>query len=560
MTLMTKPCVIASCLVVMSLAAGGITAAPQALQHATRAATSPTQVAGNTGQDHGPPSPASEAIHPNTHAPAPALHAGDTRPTLLEGYGNGDYPITTDSAQAQAYFTNGMVLAFAFAHKAAMAAMKESTRLDPACAMCLWGLAYTSGPTLNYDKHAKERVGLLKLARRAEKLARAHGSTRERDLTHALVTRFRRGNTERRDRNYADAMTRLARRYPADDTINVLAADAVLIAPTKHEERQPAGLKAMTLLEPVLARSPDNVAAIHFYIHASETAGRSAMAEPYADRLTALAPAASHLIHMPSHTWYWVGRYQDAADANVRAVKIDQANAARLGYPEHGGAFELPYHAHNVIFGVGGAMMAGDSRAALMLARPLIDNAQNRGKGSPFIQLYSAAGYFAVARFDDPLAVLALKEPKLPYLKAAWHFARGEAFAYEKDVAGVKAELDAIPATLVKGKVDDGGRAPEQLLGITRAVLRGRIAVLEGRWSDAIAAYREGATMEETPDFQRFSDPPAFWYPVRRDLAATLLASGDKPGAVREAEATLKLRPRDPATLLILAEAQATPE
>ena len=75
----------------------------------------------------------------------------------------------------------------------------------------------------------------------------------------------------------------------------------------------------------------------------------------------------------------------------------------------------------------------------------------------------------------------------------------------------------------------------------------------EQRWNDAGAAFRAAAEIEETEDFMQFSDPPAFWYPVRRDYAAALLAAGDKAGAKRELEATLKLRPKDPVATAMLA-------
>ena len=99
-------------------------------------------------------------------------------------------------------------------------------------------------------------------------------------------------------------------------------------------------------LERVLAADPTYTPAIHFYIHATEIAGVATKAEPYADRLIALAPRASHLVHMPSHTYYWVGRYQDAADVHMRAVEIGVENAKRLGLPPPDGVWGLPYHAH----------------------------------------------------------------------------------------------------------------------------------------------------------------------------------------------------------------------
>ncbi len=498
------------------------------------------------------PSAAPEAVHIDDHH-AVAEMSQPAQTELLAGYGNGGFAITTQLPEAQAFFSNGMELGAAFAHQAAIDAMKEAVRLDPECAMCLWGEAFMSGPTLNYGSDKDERKPLLVLARKAAKMAQDTGTTVERELTAALVERYKGGDTEKRDKAFHRAMEKHAGKYPANDAIQVLAADASLVAASEDDEWKPAAVRAMELLEPVLARSPQSTPAIHFYIHASEIADQSAKAETHADKLADLAPRASHLVHMPSHTFYWVGRYQDAADTNLRAVRIDQDNAARLGHGGEHGVFKLPYHAHNVIFGLGGAMMAEDSRTALTLARPLVASTQDRDEGSPVMQLLSAAGYFALARFDDPASTLALTEPKLPYLKAAWHYARGEAHAFRKDKAGLAEEIAAMPEPKPDDGNDETSPAPDQMIAITRDVLAGRLAMLEGRYADAAASFRKAAEIEETEDFSVFSDPPAFWYPVRRDLAAALFAHGDMAGGLAEAEATLKLRPKDPVTLALLA-------
>lgn len=486
-------------------------------------------------------------------------------PTLLTGYGTGGFAVTTTVPAAQAFFANSMELAAAFAHKAAIAAAAEAVRLDPACAMCLWGEALVSGPTINYGSEPKERAPLLIKARKARALATTSGTPRERDLIGALILRYLPGkDVHVRDVAYAAAMRTVAARYPQDNEIAVLTADALMVSAFREgsdDFDHDAMDGAVALLEPVLARAPRHTPAIHFYIHATELAGEPEKAERHADKLAALAPNASHLVHMPSHTYYWVGRYQDAADTNWRAVEIGKANAKRLGLPEPKGVWDLPYHAHNVIFGLGGAMMAGDARTALNLARPLVAQSTTREKAEPFSQMLAAAGYFAMARFDDPAAVLALSEPKLPYLQAARHYARGEALVWLRDLAGAKAELSAIPAKVVDGKIDDDHRAPEQMLGITRGVLEGRIAVAEGRLQDAVKAFTAAAEIEETEDFMQFSDPPAFWYPVRRDVATALLAAGDAAGARIAAAASLRLRPRDPVAEDVLrrAEGMAAP-
>ena len=309
---------------------------------------------------------------------------------------------------------------------------------------------------------------------------------------------------------------------------------------------------AMPLLEGVLKRHPDDTPAIHFYIHATEAAGVPALAERYADRLAALAPRASHLVHMPSHTYYWVGRYQDAADANARAVQIGLDNARALGLPPPDGVWGLPYHVHNVTYGLGGALEAGDATIALSLGRPLVERSQARDKASPFSQVIAASGYFAMARFSDPAEILALPQPKLPTLVAAWHYARGEALARRGDAAGVRVEAAAIRGTTDKLSDDDGSRQAQQLTLIARNVLAGRAAMLDKRPAEAVIAFRQATELQEGVEFSMLSDPPGWFYPVRRDLAAALLATGDKAGARQQAEAALVYRVKDPGTLALL--------
>jgi hypothetical protein len=99
--------------------------------------------------------------------------------------------------------------------------------------------------------------------------------------------------------------------------------------------------------------------------------------------------------------------------------------------------------------------------------------------------------------------------------------------------------------------------APELMLGIMRAVLAGRLATLRGDYRAAAEAFRAAAELEENDTFNDFTDPPAFWYPVRRDVAAALLAAGDAQGAKAAAEASLKLRMKDPVAEALLARAEA---
>jgi len=499
---------------------------------------------------------------PPLDAAATPMCSGDmTAPrtaTILSGYGSGGFPIRTAIPKAQAYFDNGMQLAHAFAHKAAIQAFHEAARLDPNCAMCLWGEAWASGPTINYPIPPADQAKLAAMAARAQALA-VNASPKERELIAALALRYQNGGGRGPgDRAFAEAMATLAVRYPIDDEIAVMAADAWMIPSAQINSSANIG-KSVTLLEDVLKRNPDYTPAIHFYIHATEIAGYPARAEPYADKLASLAPSASHLVHMPSHTYYHIGRYQDAADANVKAVALGIANAKRLGLSEPDGVWDLPYHAHNVQYGVGGALISGDAKDALALSDPLVRRAamaKPKGKDA-YSQMVAGTGYFAEARYADPHKVLALPEPGLPYVKAYWHYARGEAAARLGDAVLVRREAAAIPDHAGPEKYDDATDGAGRMMRIAHLVLDGRAAMLENKPKEALAAFRAAAKIQETKAFLSFSDPPAFWYPVRRDVAAALLAMGKPRDALREADNTLKAMPKEPVTLATRAEAEA---
>jgi len=475
-------------------------------------------------------------------------------PMIMDGYGGGGFPITTANPKAQAFFDNGMQLAHAFAHKAAIEAMSEAVRLDPTCAMCLWGKAWASGPTINFGKSEDEVAELAEMADKAADLAKAQGSDREREMIHALQLRYKNGGGGKDgDLRFAKAMAGMAEGYPDDNEIAVIAADAWLMTHSdSHEDDKLNARLAMPLLERVLKRNPDYTPAIHFYIHATESADVPKLAEPYADRLAALAPRASHLVHMPSHTYYWVGRYEEAAKTNMRAVEIGIDNAKRLGLGPPDGVWGLPYHGHNITFGLGGALEAGDAEIALKLGKPLVERAQTREHTPPGGQSIAVLGYSAMARFADPAEVLALPEPKLPITTAAWHYARGEAFARRDDAANVRKEAAAIHGIPGKVTKDDGSLQAQTMTFIARNVLLGRAAMIEHRPQDAAMAFAQAAEMEEGDDFSSLADPPLWPYPIRRDLAAALLAAGDVKGARREAQGALKYRPKDPGTLALL--------
>lgn len=473
-------------------------------------------------------------------ATASSAAAPATPPRMLPGFGNDSMVVTTATPEAQRWFNYGLQLARAFAHEPAKAAFAESVRLDPDCAMCAWGQAWAAGPTINYPINAKQKAEALTLAMRAQALA-LKGPEKERLLAAALVRRYAEG-----DKAFAAAMQGLVDKYPDDDEIGVWTADAFMVAGDWDDKV--AARPPVALLEAVLKRNPDHTGAIHFYIHATEWEGDQPKAVPYADRLKSLAPGASHLIHMPSHTFYWVGRYRDAATSNLDAIAVDEAWIKETGWSKP--AWELPYFGHNTSFALAGALMAGEAGAGLKIADRFAAVPAD-GLKSPYAQSAAGAGWAAYGRFLDPDVALArpeIADPGQGFLRAMRHYGRGEALARKGDAAGVRAE-----ARLIK---PGGHKMLKVQMEIARWILLGRADMIEGRYAAAARWFRKAADRQEKV-LGTHGDPPVWWYPVRRSLAAALLADGRPGPAGEQAKAVLKYWIDDPMALVVLSRSEA---
>ncbi len=261
---------------------------------------------------------------------------------------------------------------------------------------------------------------------------------------------------------------------------------------------------------------------------------------------------ASHMVHMPSHTYYRVGRYEDAALANLAALRVDREYAEQTDFPTP--LSGLTYHFHDIQFGLAGALMAGDAAAALRFVAAFNRDFPSPATYDPRTEMAAGQTYAALGRVAPPETVLAAPDSVAaqPFLEAMRHYARGEADLRLGQPAQARAEaaLVAMPASAYNVLSRETA-----VLRIARLTLIGDAALQEHRPDAAIAPFRDAADMQETR-LAGSVDPPAWWYPVRRSLAAALLAKGDAAGAEREATTVLATWRLDPVTLAIRAAAR----
>ena len=488
-------------------------------------------------------------------------------PQLWDGLVTRSFKVSTDNAQAQAYFDQGFALIYGFNHWEAIRAFKAAQSLDPDCALCYWGEAIALGPNINAPMVPGAVEPAFAAISKAVSLA-GTASEKERALIEAAAKRYSPDPEAKRsdlDRAFADAMEAVAAQYPEDEDIAALTAEAIMdLTPWEYWERdfatpRPHIARALKLVEGILEKNPDHPAAIHLYIHLTEASVSPEKAEPYADRLAALMPGAGHMVHMPGHTFFRVGRYLDALDTNVQAVAVDEAY---LNAVEGSDIYRYGYYPHNVHFVLVSAQMAGDEKTVLAFAEKLdklIPIAAT--KGAPWIQPIKVAPYFAFAQFGTTDQVLALPEPpmEVPYVRAMWHYARGLVLARDGRALEANAEADAIAALNKRDNLRDmieGNIPAPDLLRIAEITVRGRVAQANRSFGHALGFFSEAARLQQTVIY---AEPPYWYYPAEQSVGSAYLEMGVPEEAARAFRAALVKHPNNAWSLygLMLAQRDA---
>ena len=473
---------------------------------------------------------------------------------LFNDLGNHHYPVTTASKLAQRYFDQGLILAWGFNHAEAARSFREAQRLDPKCAMCAWGEAYVLGPNINKPMDEADAIPAWK-AIQAAKAAAKNADAKEQALIEALSKRYAAKAPKDRsslDKDYAAAMRKVAKAYPDDLEVQTLFAESLMDTMpwnyyTKDKQPKPATTEVVSALESVLAREPRHAGAIHLYIHAVEASNTPERAEAPADRLADLVPGAGHLVHMPSHIYFRVGRYQDANEANARAAKADESYISQCLAQ---GFYPALYYPHNVHFQWSAATFEGRSEEALKTAKKLVDFIPPaRAKEFPFLQEMMPLHLFTLARFGKFQEILdaPAMDESFAYASAMGSYARGMALAgldradeAEKEHAVVaKAAKDPAMKTFPVVSIGSTGA---DLLGVAVLVLEGQIATAREDWKKAIRAY-EAAVAKQ--DALTYSEPPPWYFPIRDALGRALLGAGRAAEAEKVYRKQLELTPRN---------------
>ena len=466
-------------------------------------------------QHDDPPAPGRSA---QTSASGLPGRYGEPVPLYKTGLGPFTRPISSKNAEAQAFFTQGFQMMYAFAKSEAVRSFREAWTRDPECAICYWGEAWAWGSYLNSPMNAEEAPHAYAAVQKALGL-KDRATPKERAfieaLAHRYVEHFDAAKRVEQDRAYAEAMRAVAAAYPDDLDAATLYADALFLLEPRRGTRDltdPDVQRLHGVLEGILAKDIRHPGACHLYVHATESTTRPDKAAACAEFLGDAIPGASHINHMPSHTWSEMGRWADSVRSNIQAWHSDLKAAIGEGfaiYPEH--------NLHMLLFA---ASMDGQGAQATQAGK---DYAKLTGD-----TIYQVLTLVRFGRFDDVLQVT--KRPEREVSGGMWDFAQGYAHLRQGQADFAKVYLDRVLKAAETSTATFRFHSAKHLLGTVGGILEGEIHREAGQLDAAIAAFERAVAIE---DELMYDEPEPLPFAARHWLGAALLQAGRPADAER---------------------------
>jgi len=496
-----------------------------------------------------------------------ADEAGKADVPLVDGLGSHSRKIAAKDATAQRYFDQGLMYMFAYNHDEAMRAFGQASRLDDQCAMAYWGVALASGMNYNDPSFTPEKA-----KRAAEALAKARQTASTESpvnqaLINALAARYPDPAPKERadaEKAYSAAMKKAFEQFPSDADVGALYAESIMnLRPwdlwKEGGQPQPETPEILRAIEAALQIDAMHPLANHLYIHALEASPDPGKADAASNALRGKYPALGHLLHMPSHIDIRRGRWQEALDANQKAIVTDAAY--QKSAPELG--FYRMYIAHNFHMLTFAAVMQGRSELALTTIRAMLAGVPQEWLAVKEHQAiadgFSAMPLEVLKRFGRWDDILAAPEPPpiFPIARAMWRYQRGVSFAAKGDVTKAREEeklfRDAVKA-VPEGATFSNNKAAD-LLVIAGHMLDGEILFREKKVKEAVAALEKAVAQE---DKLRYAEPPDWFVPARHALGAILLHDGQAAAAEKVYREDLRRWPENGWSLHGLARSLVT--
>lgn len=452
-------------------------------------------------------------------------HAGHAPGRVL---GTVTFPVACNAA-AQAAFNQGMLMQHSFWFDAAGEAFRAARQADPGCTMTHWGEALT----LLTNPFSQPIAANLRQGRALLDEAKRLGARDEREAAYveALSLVFAgddMGQHRARLGAYRDAMARLHQRFPDDTEAAIQYGLALVVAASPADKTYADQLRGAEMLEREWQRQADHPGIVHYLIHLYDYPPLAQRGVRAAERYADLAADVPHALHMPSHIFTRVGRWESSIATNRRAAE----RAVVVGDPEQ------EFHAHDYM--VCAYLQTGQDQAALRAIEGVGRATGPTRNGRPFAAAAMPARYALERGAWAEAAALTPNQTNFPYTEAMTHFARVIGLARAGRTGEVAGDIEALKRISAALRSRDAYWSEQ--VDIQRQSAEGWAAFAAGRREEGLATLREAAERQGRTEKAPITPGPLA--PARELYAEALMEAGRHTEALREFEAVQQAEPR----------------
>lgn len=495
---------------------------------------------------------------------------------LLPGMGiTKDFPVTTSSEQARAFFLQGISQIHSFWFTESERSCLQALEYDPKMAMAHWCIALsaagdyrpafqllrdpsnvggrgamasgeaaatgadngeatvrrtTNGAAIDPQVRAREAIAKAMALRDAV-------TPRERLYIESQAARRAPGAKSAADAAYIASLRALVAAYPDDleaKSMLGLALDNGFDPATKEPREHT--LEAIALLEEVTKKDDAQFGAHHYLIHAYEGSQTPEKAWHDNARYAGLVTDIPHALHMPGHIYAQSDKIQEAISA------FSGAAAVELKWIESDSLYPQGHHGHNVHFLIHALNLGGRYDESMKWVQHLFTFKENpRERAGNNQRGVWRQGYFGliktVVRFEkweaiqDGATIPVYDKPE----QRAWrHWALGLAQANTGQIDRAKATLADMHKDL------SSVTSAKEPIAIAAQELEATIAARGGDRKKAYELYRKAADREAA---MLYTEPPAYPRPVVEGWGNVALALGDYATAEKAYRETLAREP-----------------
>jgi tetratricopeptide (TPR) repeat protein len=450
--------------------------------------------------------------------------------TVLPGWGNHSYKITTQNDSAQIYFNQGLSMYYSYHAREAVASFKEAAKFDSSCAMTYWGQALAMGPSYNFGYSYKLNKLIPAVIEMMNRNA-DHASPKERDLIHAMDRRYDLTDTSDKQRNelnvhYAAAMQPLITRYQNDFDIKALYTDAVMLIHPWDFWNNGGTPKSWTpelvqFCKDILKQDPHHPAGLHYYIHLTEASRKPEVALASADSLIKLFPGVAHMVHMSSHEYERFGYYAKGVKANEEADRSLVAYDS-LAKGLFSGVHVPHYYAVDAYCALSGAMYKEALPKAMTCRNSVKPTHENTYPQYQY--MFPLFAMIRMGKWQDILLDTSSINPQWTYAGILNDFAKGMAFTKTGYHAEAEKHLKRLQEkkkdTILRIRFSPYMSSPYECSIVAENILIANIFYNQKKYNEAITAIKKAILAE---DSLIYSEPKIWMLPARQYLGAFLL-------------------------------------